>query len=125
MIILYSLTGIDFTIINLIIASFTGALFGEALREANDNIPIVFSKFIAEFAAGGFVALMIGLALKELLLKDKPLIDIAITGFLGFSGRKKSVDIMEKILNSIMSGLSKTGKDDKEGDEKDNKKDDG
>ena len=88
--------------IQLIIVTFCGSLLGEAVREVNNSTPIAFTHFIIEFMAGGFMALMTAMVLKELFVKEASPLILGFTGFLAFAGRTKSSEIVERILFIIL-----------------------
>ena len=103
--------------IQLIIVTFCGSLLGEAVREVNNNTPIAFTHFFIEFMAGGFMALMTAMVLKELFVKEASPLILGFTGFLAFAGRTKSSEIVERILFIILpkgTAGSEKGSDSKE-----------
>jgi len=93
----------DTFVLQLILVAFSGSLLGEAVREVNNNTPISFSHFIVEFMAGGFMALMIAIVLKVMVIKDEPVLILPFTGFLAFAGRKKSAALVERMLMTMLS----------------------
>ena len=93
----------DAFVLQLILVAFSGSLLGEAVREVNNNTPVSFSHFIVEFMAGGFMALMIAIILKVMVIKDEPILVLPFTGFLAFAGRKQSSALVERILTTMLS----------------------
>lgn len=103
--------------IQLIIITFCGSLLGEAVREVNNNTPIAFTHFFIEFLAGGFMALMTAMILKELFVKEMSPLILGLAGFSAFAGSDKSSEIVEKILFNILpkgTTGSEKGSDSKE-----------
>lgn len=96
--------------IQLIIVTFCGSLLGEAVREVNNNTPIAFTHFFIEFLAGGFMALMTAIILKELLVKEMSPLILGFAGFSAFAGSNKSSEIVEKILFNILPKGGSEGK---------------
>jgi hypothetical protein len=94
---------LDTFMFQLILVAFSGSLLGEAVREVNNNTPISFSHFIVEFMAGGFMALMIAIVLKVMVIKDEPVLVLPFTGFMAFAGRKQSAALAERILTTMLS----------------------
>lgn len=94
---------LDVFALQLILVAFSGSLLGEAVREVNKDTPLSFIHFTVEFMAGGFMALMVAIVLKVMLIKEEPLLLLAFTGFLSFAGRKKSAAIAERILTTMLS----------------------
>ena len=88
--------------LHLILVAFSGSLLGEAVREVNNDTPISFSHFVVEFMAGGFMALMIAIVLKVMVIKEEPLLVLAFTGFMAFAGRKQSSAVVERILTTML-----------------------
>jgi len=89
--------------LQLILVAFCGSLLGEAVREVNNTTPISFSHFIVEFLAGGFMALMIAIVLRVMVFKDEPILVLPLTGFLAFSGRKRSAALIDRMLTTLFS----------------------
>ena len=94
---------LDAFALQLILVAFSGSLLGEAVREVNNDTPVSFSHFIIEFMAGGFMALMIAIVLKVMVIKEEPLLVLAFTGFMAFAGRKQSSALAERILTTVLS----------------------
>ena len=84
----------------IFISTFAGALAGEFYREANDDTPCSFAKFISKF----FASWMIGFAT---MLLFQSTFDIGRTEMLaalsivfGFIGHKDSILFAKNIINS-------------------------
>ena len=103
------MTILDTYTIQLIIVTFCGSLLGESVREVNNNTPIDFIHFIIEFLAGGFMALMTSMILKELFAKEASPLILGFAGFSAFAGRTKSSEIVERILFIILPKSGSAG----------------
>ncbi len=107
---------LDVFALQLILVAFSGSLLGEAVREVNKDTPMSFVHFIVEFMAGGFMALMVAIVLKVMVIKEEALLLLAFTGFLSFAGRKKSAAVAERMLTTMLSrgeGINNDSKSDR------------
>lgn len=87
----------EINLFHLALISYTGALIGEISRSVECTKPISFTIFLTELLASGFLGVMIALALKGTLLKDKPVAVLSAAGVFGYLDRKACLAVIERL----------------------------
>lgn len=104
----------QYALVQMVLIAFLGSLIGELLQEVNNDTPIVFIRFVANFLASGFVATIATLLMREFITKNTTVLS-AISGFMGYMGHKASsafaIQLITKFVGSFFDNNSnKEGK---------------
>lgn len=92
-------------ILTIVLIGCIGSLIGELFKEVNNNTPMIFIKFLAEFLASWFTSVIIGLILKSYFIKEEQMLVVAITGMFAFGGHQKSSSYLNKTVDKMIDKL--------------------
>lgn len=105
-------------IVQLALVAYVGALFGETKKEIEDDVAVVFWRFVISWLSSGFGGVMIGLLVRG-IVKENDYYSLASAGIAGYAGHEKTLNLslgfLDKLLGAYAQKIvdSNKSKDDK------------
>lgn len=102
---------LKYSVVQIVLVAYVGALLGEMKKEVDDDESIHLGKFIVSWLASGFGGVMVGILLQGTIAKDNLYMILGSAGIAGYAGQNKSIGFATTLLMRVLGGKEKEEKE--------------